>query len=54
MAEALTRMASYALRLEGVGRRFGALVALDQVLAVISAAGGPEGQPGDRKGKSSD
>jgi acetyl-CoA/propionyl-CoA carboxylase biotin carboxyl carrier protein len=34
--------------------RAGALVALDQVLAVISAAGGPEGQPGDRKGKSSD
>jgi len=34
--------------------RAGALVALDQVLAVISAAGGPEGEPGDTKGKSSD
>ena len=34
--------------------RAGALVALDQVLAVISAAGGPEGKPGDTKGKSSD
>ena len=42
--------------------RAGALVALDQVLAVISAAagpegepaGGPDGEPGDRKGKSSD
>ena len=34
--------------------RAGALVALDQVLAVISAAGGPEGGPVDRKGKSSD
>jgi acetyl-CoA/propionyl-CoA carboxylase, biotin carboxylase, biotin carboxyl carrier protein len=34
--------------------RAGALVALDQVLAVISAAGGPGVEPGDRKGKSSD
>jgi acetyl-CoA/propionyl-CoA carboxylase biotin carboxyl carrier protein len=34
--------------------RAGALVALDQVLAVISAAAGPEGEPGDRKGKRSD
>ncbi|HEX6857296.1 MAG TPA: biotin carboxylase N-terminal domain-containing protein [Streptosporangiaceae bacterium] len=34
--------------------RAGALVALDQVLAVISAAGGPEDELGDREGKSSD
>jgi branched-chain amino acid transport system ATP-binding protein len=41
MAEALTRMASYALRLEGVGRRFGALVALEQASLEI--------QPGERR-----
>jgi len=34
--------------------RAGALVALDQVLAVISAAGESAGEPGDTKGKSSD
>ena len=41
MAEALARIASYALRLEGVGRRFGALVALDAVSLEI--------QPGERR-----
>jgi branched-chain amino acid transport system ATP-binding protein len=41
MAEALTRVASYALRLEGVGRRFGALVALEQASLEI--------QPGERR-----
>jgi branched-chain amino acid transport system ATP-binding protein len=41
MAEAPARMASYALRLEGVGRRFGALVALDDVSLEI--------QPGERR-----
>ena len=41
MAEALARMASYALRLEGVERRFGALVALENASLEV--------QPGERR-----
>ena len=41
MSEAMTRIGSYALRLEGVGRSFGALVALEKISLEI--------QPGERR-----